>query len=79
MGMCTPKTSKTRTVKVIKILKRPIENEPNTFENITKINIKKNPVRKIINYLFVIQRNAWKIVIDFLSYKDLHQAGRVNR
>ena len=81
MGTCFPRSSTTKAGKVVKILKRPDENESKAFENVKRIQIKKVSVKKAKkkNYFYVIQRNAWKIVIDFLPYKDLNQAGRVNR
>ena len=81
MGLCCSRSSTTRVVKVGKILKRPLENEAHMFGHINGIQVKKFSGKKIrkLNYFYVIQRNSWKIILDFLPYKDLRQVGRVNK
>ena len=32
-----------------------------------------------VNYIKKIPRNSWLKVIDFLSFKDLNQTGKLNR
>ncbi len=31
------------------------------------------------NYITKIGKNSWFNIIDFLSYKELHQVGKINR
>lgn len=31
------------------------------------------------NYFYVIQRKTWLVILDFLPYKDLCQAGHLNK
>jgi hypothetical protein len=81
MGVCCPKPSATKVFKINKLLKRTVDVDSKAFLNIQEVQIKKlnNTRNKKQNYFYAIQRNAWTIILDFLSYKDLCQAGKVNK
>lgn len=81
MGLCCSRSSTTRVFKISKFSRRTVENESKSLDNIKEIHIKKisqtKPIKK--NYFNAIQRNAWTIILDYLIYKELCQAGKVNK
>jgi len=82
MGICCPKPSASKVFKITKPLKRTAgDNDSRPFENIQEIHVKKltNTRSYKKNYFYTIQRNAWTIILDFLSYKELSQTGRLNK
>jgi hypothetical protein len=44
-----------------------------------KMEIQKKDSHPKRNYFYVIQRRTWTIILDFLPYKDLCQAGQLNK
>jgi hypothetical protein len=84
MGSCFgTKNKKSEVLKGNKISAKRVYDEQEITDKVRVINVKSKAnatlASKEKNYFYAIQRKTWINILDYLPYKDLCQAGQLNK